>query len=69
MMGIGWGEGVVIVLVITLLFGARRIPEVARSMGSAITEFKKGMRGELDTLKKEIDAPKDGDGTPPEAKP
>ena len=68
MMGIGWGEGVVIVLVITLLFGARRIPEVARSMGSAITEFKKGMRGELDTLKKEIDSPKEGEGTPPETK-
>lgn len=59
MMGIGWGEGLVIVLVITLLFGARRIPEVARSMGSAISEFKKGMRGDVDTLKKEIETPPD----------
>jgi sec-independent protein translocase protein TatA len=69
MMGIGWGEGIVIVLAITLLFGARRIPEVARSMGTAITEFKKGMRGELDTLKKEIDSPKDDGSTPPDPKP
>ncbi|MFA7329679.1 MAG: twin-arginine translocase TatA/TatE family subunit [Candidatus Delongbacteria bacterium] len=64
MMGIGWGEGILIVLVITLLFGAKRIPEVARSMGSAIGEFKKGMRGELDTLKKDIDPPAE----PPEKK-
>jgi sec-independent protein translocase protein TatA len=59
MLGIGWGEGIFIVLVITLLFGAKRIPDVARSMGSAISEFKKGMRGELDSIQKEIEPPAD----------
>ncbi|MEL6538131.1 MAG: twin-arginine translocase TatA/TatE family subunit [Bacteroidota bacterium] len=35
----GW-EVLVIVLVILLLFGAKRIPELARSLGSGMREFK-----------------------------
>jgi len=34
------------VLVVLLLFGARRIPELMRSLGSGVREFKKGMKGE-----------------------
>ncbi len=45
---IGPLEIAIIVLVIVLLFGARRIPELMRSMGSGIREFKKGARGEMD---------------------
>lgn len=59
MFGMGWGEMIVIFLVIILLFGARKIPEVARSLGGAVTEFKKGMRGEIDSLKQEIERPAD----------
>jgi len=35
----------VIVLVVLLLFGARRIPELMRSLGSGMREFKKGVSG------------------------
>ncbi|MGD8627721.1 MAG: twin-arginine translocase TatA/TatE family subunit [bacterium] len=45
---IGPFEIALIVLVIVLLFGARRIPELMRSMGSGLREFKKGARGEMD---------------------
>ena len=45
---IGPLEIALIVLVIVLLFGARRIPELMRSMGSGLREFKKGARGEMD---------------------
>ena len=41
---IGFGELVVILLVILLVFGASRVPEIGRSLGRAIREFKKGMR-------------------------
>ena len=41
---IGWPEIVVIALVVLLLFGGRKIPELMRSLGGGVKEFKKGMR-------------------------
>jgi sec-independent protein translocase protein TatA len=41
---IGAGEFVVIALIVLLLFGARRLPEVARSTGTALKEFRDGLR-------------------------
>ena len=38
-------ELVVIFLVILLLFGAKRLPEVGRSLGKSIREFKKAFQG------------------------
>ncbi len=40
MFGLGPTELILIVLVIVLLFGARRIPELMRGLGSGIREFK-----------------------------
>ena len=40
-MSLGFTEIIVIVLVILLIFGAKRIPELARSLGRASYEFKK----------------------------
>ena len=42
---LGMGELVVILLIALLLFGAGRLPEIARSLGKAIQEFKKGLEG------------------------
>jgi sec-independent protein translocase protein TatA len=49
MFGIGWQEILLIILVVLLLFGARRIPEVMRSIGKGVRELKQGM--------KDVDAP------------
>jgi sec-independent protein translocase protein TatA len=38
----GMGELLIILLIVLLLFGASRIPQIARSLGEAIKEFKKG---------------------------
>ncbi len=38
----GVGEIALVLLILILLFGARRIPDIARSLGRSITEFKKG---------------------------
>lgn len=40
-MGLGTTEIILIFLVVLLFFGAKRLPEVARSMGKAVNEFKK----------------------------
>ncbi|MEO0143208.1 MAG: twin-arginine translocase TatA/TatE family subunit [candidate division WOR-3 bacterium] len=42
-MNLGWQEILLILLIVLLLFGARKIPELARSMGKGIREFKKGL--------------------------
>lgn len=47
-------ELVLILLVVLLLFGAKRLPEIARGMGEAIREFKKSISGDK-THKKDSD--------------
>ena len=44
--GFGMGELLVILLIVLLLFGARRIPEIARGLGSGIREFKTSVKDE-----------------------
>lgn len=41
---VGWPELVIVLVVLLLLFGAKRLPEIARSVGKSTKEFKKGMR-------------------------
>ena len=38
----GHSELVILVLVLTVFFGAKRLPELARSLGRSMTEFKRG---------------------------
>jgi len=40
-MSVGWSEILLILFVIVLIFGTRRIPEIARALGRASYEFKK----------------------------
>jgi sec-independent protein translocase protein TatA len=48
--GMGYGE-MLIVGFIALLFLGKRLPEVARSLGKGVTEFKKGVQGLEDELR------------------
>jgi sec-independent protein translocase protein TatA len=43
--GLGGGEIFLIVLIILLLFGAKRIPDLARGLGKGIKEFKDASKG------------------------
>ena len=49
---LGVPELLVIVLILLLLFGARRLPEIARGLSQAIDEFRKGLRGPTSTHKR-----------------
>lgn len=53
----GW-QWVAIVLVVLLLFGGKKIPELMRGLGKGLKEFKSGMKeaeGEINDIKKEIE--------------
>lgn len=53
--GLGAPEIIGIVLIFLLLFGAKRIPELMKSMGKGVKSFKEGMK----EVEKEINAPVD----------
>lgn len=50
----GMGEMLIILVIVLLLFGAKRIPEIAGSMGKGINEFKRNLS---DAQKAITDAP------------
>ncbi len=43
MFGLGYQELLLILVIVLILFGANRLPELARSLGSSVKEFKKGV--------------------------
>jgi sec-independent protein translocase protein TatA len=43
MFGLGYQELLIILVIVLVLFGANRLPELARSLGSSVKEFKKGV--------------------------
>lgn len=51
---VGMTELIIGLVIILLLFGAKRVPELARGLGSGVREFKKGTQeGEVEDKKKE----------------
>jgi len=60
---VGFREVLVILLVVLLLFGSKRIPEVMRAFGKGIREFKKAAR-ELESGNDEDKEPGKGDEKP-----
>ncbi len=57
MFGLGTTELVIVAFVIVLLFGSKKLPQLGRSLGGAITSFKKGLNDdpEKEKLEKEED--------------
>ncbi len=56
----GTGEWVIILVVVVVLFGGRKIPELARGIGKGIREFndaKKGVQDEIESGMKDSEKP------------
>lgn len=52
---LGWPEIIGILIVVLVLFGARRVPELMRGMGQGIKEFKKASREVQDEVERAIE--------------
>ena len=60
MLGLGYQELLIILVIVLVLFGANKLPELAKSLGKSVKEFKKGVEAEPvedKTLKPASDAP------------
>ena len=53
----GAGEIIIIALIVLLLFGGKKIPELMKGLGKGVKSFKEGMN-EIEKDIKDIDAPK-----------
>ena len=56
---LGWGEIVIIALVVLLFFGGKKIPELMRGLGKGVKSFKQGLNeveGEIKEIKKDVES-------------
>ena len=51
MFGLGFGELSIVLIIVVLLFGAKKLPALGGSLGSAIKNFKKGLDSSEDAPK------------------
>lgn len=54
----GW-EWIIIILVILLLFGGKKIPELMRGLGKGVHSFKQGLQDAKDEINRPIDTDSD----------
>jgi sec-independent protein translocase protein TatA len=54
----GMGEMMVLLVIVLVLFGAKRIPEISASFGKGIREFKKNVNDVQDSIATPMDAPR-----------
>lgn len=55
---LGWPEIIIILFLILLLFGAKRLPEIGKSLGKGLKEFKDALKG-IEEEKEEKDKKND----------
>ena len=53
--GLGWGEIVIIALIVLLLFGGKKIPELMKGIGKGVRSFKEGMNDVTNEINKSDD--------------
>lgn len=54
MFGLGWQELVIILVIALIIFGPKKLPELGKSLGQAISGFRDGSQKATESAKKEI---------------
>ena len=57
--GLGWPELTIILVIVLIIFGASRVPEVGRAIGSGIREFRRTVTSDDEAAPKSADAKKE----------
>ena len=52
---LGWSELLIIFFIILIIFGPRKLPEVAEAMGKSIQKFKRASRDAREEIEKSVD--------------
>ncbi len=63
--GIGWGEMVIVLVIIMIIFGVGRLPEIGGALGRGMREFRKAQKETEEFTKKEIIEPIEKAGEEP----
>ena len=63
-MNMGWPEIVIVIVIFILLFGAKKLPELARGVGKSIKEFKKATSNVEDEIRSAIEEDYDKPAAP-----
>ena len=63
MFGLGMWELIVILVIIVLLFGAKRLPEIGAGIGDGIKNFRKSMKDDKTDKTEKTDKPDKTEGT------
>lgn len=53
---LGWPEIVAILVIVLILFGAKKVPELMKGLGQGIREFKKASREVQEEIQREIES-------------
>ena len=56
-MGLGWRELLIILVIVLLIFGTKRLKNIGGDLGDAVRGFKKGVSGDDATTKPDADKP------------
>lgn len=59
MPNLGFQELFIILLIVIVLFGASRLPQLGRGLGEGISNFKKGLKSPDDSTPAAVEAPRD----------
>ena len=66
---LGMGQIILILLVVLLMFGAKKLPDLAKGLGQGIKEFKKATRDIQDEVTKAANAPDEPASRPAQIEP
>ena len=50
-MPIGWTEIIIILVIVLIIFGPKKLPELARAIGRSVQEYRKGLNSKKKELK------------------